>query len=229
MARPNDIPFSDLLRLLDPYGGDVSAPSRYYDKAICAAFYYITTPYSLIGFYRKIMGEGWKEQTDGFSQLLRRLSLVLMMTNDEIQSMEYDAQSCKFHPVPGAVRENSYQKKGEGSRESNAKAILGKLLLTEVKPMHCKAFFNSMTGTYAGSTIRQAYIALGAVFKAAKENGLIEKHPMDGVRFDSPVKAVDEITTLSNLISADTRRSRFHKSRGAYFLKISHFDTCVLT
>ena len=175
------------------------------------------------------MGEGWKEQTDGFSQLLRRLSLVLMMTNDEIQSMEYDAQSCKFHPVPGAVRENSYQKKGEGSRESNAKAILGKLLLTEVKPMHCKAFFNSMTGTYAGSTIRQAYIALGAVFKAAKENGLIEKHPMDGVRFDSPVKAVDEITTLSNLISADTPRSRFRKSRGAYFLKISHFDTCVLT
>ena len=52
---------------------------------------------------------------------------------------------------------------------------------------------------------------------------------MDGVRFDSPVKAVDEIATLSNLISTDTRRSRFRKSRGAYFLKISHFDTCVLT
>ena len=118
-ARPNDIPFSDLLRLLDPYGEDVSAPSRYCDKAICAACYYITTPYSPIGFYRKIMGEGWKEQTDGFSQLLRRLSLVLMMTNDEIQSMEYDAQSCKFHPVPGAVRENPYQKTGEVSRESN--------------------------------------------------------------------------------------------------------------
>lgn len=79
----------------------------------------------------------------------------------------------------------------------NAKAILGKLLLTEVKPMHCKAVFNGMTETYAGSTIRQAYIALGAMFKAAKENGLIEKHPMDGVRFDSPVKAVDEIHFLT--------------------------------
>lgn len=65
------------------------------------------------------MGEGWKEQTDGFSQLLRRLLLVLMMTNDEIQSMEYNAQSCKFHPVPGAVRENPYQKTGEISRENN--------------------------------------------------------------------------------------------------------------
>lgn len=81
--------------------------------------------------------------------------------------------------------------------ERNAKAILGKLLLTEVKPMHCKAVFNGMTGIYAGSTIRQAYIALGAMFKAAKENGLIEKHPMDGVRFDSPVKAVDEIHFLT--------------------------------
>ena len=81
--------------------------------------------------------------------------------------------------------------------ERNAKAILGKLLLAEVKPMHCKAVFNGMTETYAGSTIRQAYIALGAMFKAAKENGLIEKHPMDGVRFDRPVKAVDEIHFLT--------------------------------
>ena len=62
-------------------------------------------------------------------------------------------------------------------------------------------------------------------------SGPVEAMPeaMDGVRFDSPVKAVDEIATLSNLISADTRHSRFRKSRGAYFLKISHFDTCVLT
>ncbi len=81
--------------------------------------------------------------------------------------------------------------------EKNAKALLGKLLLTEVRPMHCKAVFNGMTGTYAGSTIRQAYIALGSMFKAAKENGLIEKHPMDGVRFDSPIKAVDEIHFLT--------------------------------
>ena len=81
--------------------------------------------------------------------------------------------------------------------EKNAKALLGKLLLTEVRPMHCKAVFNGMTGTYAGSTIRQAYIALGSMFKAAKENGLIEKHPMDGVRFDSAIKAVDEIHFLT--------------------------------
>ena len=81
--------------------------------------------------------------------------------------------------------------------ECNAKAILGNLLLTEVKPMHCMAVFKSMTGTYAGSTIRQAYITLGSMFKAAKENGLFDKHPMDGVRFDTPVKAPDEIRFLT--------------------------------
>ena len=71
----------------------------------------------------------------------------------------------------------------------------------------------------------------GVSVETSLPSGPVEAMPeaMDGVRFDSPVKAVDEITTLSNLISADTRRSRFRKSRGAYFLKISHFDTCVLT
>ena len=81
--------------------------------------------------------------------------------------------------------------------ERNAKALLGELLLTEVKPMHCKAVFNGMSGVYADSTTRQAYIALGAMFKAAKANGLIERHPMDGVRFDSSMKAPDEIHFLT--------------------------------
>ena len=72
-----------------------------------------------------------------------------------------------------------------------AKSVLGKMRLSEVKPMHCKEVFNRMSGSYAGSTVRQAYITLGTMFKSAKENGLIDKHPMDGVRFGSPVKAPD--------------------------------------
>lgn len=81
--------------------------------------------------------------------------------------------------------------------EKNAKSILGKMRLSEVKPMHCKEVFNRMSGSYAGSTVRQAYITLGTMFKSAKENGLIDKHPMDGVRFDSPVKAPDAIHFLT--------------------------------
>lgn len=81
--------------------------------------------------------------------------------------------------------------------ERNAKPVLGHLLLTEVRPMHCKAVFNRMHGQYAGSTVRQAYITMGTMFKSAKENGLIDRHPMDGVRFDSPLKAPDEIHYLT--------------------------------
>lgn len=112
-ARPNDIPFSDLLKLLDPYGEDVSAPSRYYDKAICAASYFITSPYSPLAFYQKIMGENWAEQSDGFDQLLRRLSLVIQMTRREILAVRYDFNNREFLPIEGTRRHNSYRKEIE--------------------------------------------------------------------------------------------------------------------
>ena len=81
--------------------------------------------------------------------------------------------------------------------EKNVKPILGDMLLTDVKPMHCKTVLNSMTASYAGSTIRQTYITMGTMFKAAKENGLIDTHPLDGVRFEVSVKAPDEIHFLT--------------------------------
>lgn len=69
--------------------------------------------------------------------------------------------------------------------------------LTDVKPMHCKMVFNQMEASYAGSTIRQTYIAMGTMFRAAVMNDMIRKHPMDGVRFTKPVRAVDDIKCLT--------------------------------
>ena len=34
---------------------------------------------------------------------------------------------------------------------------------------------------------------MGTMFKAAKMNDLIAKHPMDGVRYTKPVRAPDDI------------------------------------
>ena len=79
----------------------------------------------------------------------------------------------------------------------NVKPVIGKMRLTDVKPMHCKKVFIQMDADYAGSTIRQAYITMGTMFKAAKMNDLIAKHPMDGVRFTKPVRAVDDIKCLT--------------------------------
>ena len=70
-------------------------------------------------------------------------------------------------------------------------------MLADVKPMHCKMVLNRMEPYYAGSTIRQAYITMGTMLKAAKMNDMISKHPMDGVRYTKPVRAVDDIHFLT--------------------------------
>lgn len=45
--------------------------------------------------------------------------------------------------------------------EYNVKPVIGKMRLTDVKPMHCKMVFNRMEASYAGSTIRQTYNCYG--------------------------------------------------------------------
>ena len=112
-ARPGDIAFSDLLKLLDPFGEDVSAPSRYYDKAICASIYYITSPYSPLEFYRRVMGDGWRTTPDGYDQLLRRLSLIIQMSKTIIQAVRYSFSEKEFVPIPETVRPNMYWKNTE--------------------------------------------------------------------------------------------------------------------
>ena len=81
--------------------------------------------------------------------------------------------------------------------EYNVKPLIGGMQLTDVKPMHCKMVFNRMEASYAGSTIRQTYIAMGKMFRAAVMNDMIQKHPMDGVRYTKPVRAPDDIHFLT--------------------------------
>ena len=104
--------------------------------------------------------------------------------------------------------------------EKNVKPILGDMLLTDVKPMHCKAVLNSMTASYAGSTIRQTYITMGTMFKAAKENGLIDTHPLDGVRFEASVKAPDEIHFLTVTEQAKFMEAAKHSHNYAQYALI---------
>lgn len=54
-----------------------------------------------------------------------------------------------------------------------------------------------MEDAYAGSTIMQAYIAMGTMFKSALMNDLIPKHPMNGVRCTKPIRASDDIRFLT--------------------------------
>lgn len=86
--------------------------------------------------------------------------------------------------------------------EHNIQPLIGRLKVSDVKPLHCKMVLNRMEETYAGSTIRQTYITMGTLFRAAIMNDLINKHPMDGVKFNKPIRAVDDI----HFLTADEQR-----------------------
>jgi len=79
----------------------------------------------------------------------------------------------------------------------NIQPVIGGMRLVDVKPLHCKMVLNQMEKDYAGSTIRQTYIAMGTMFKSALMNGYIAKHPMDGVRYTKPVRAPNDIKFLT--------------------------------
>ena len=80
----------------------------------------------------------------------------------------------------------------------NIQPVIGKMLLSDVKPMHCQMILNRMEQEYAGSTIRQTYICMGTMLRAAVNNDLLAKHPMDaGVRFAKPARAPNDIRFLT--------------------------------
>ena len=79
----------------------------------------------------------------------------------------------------------------------NVQPVIGGMCISDVKPMHCKVILNRMETEYAGGTIRQAYIFMGSMLRSAVRNDIISKHPMDGVRYTKPVRAVDDIKFLT--------------------------------
>ena len=111
------------------------------------------------------------------------------MTVDDWFSFWMNNQICDLAPNTRRNYQDRYTR--------NIQPVIGKMCISDVKPMHCKAVLNRMDEVYAGSTIRQAYITMGTFFRAAVMNDVISKHPMDGVRYTKPVRAVDDIKFLT--------------------------------
>lgn len=59
----------------------------------------------------------------------------------------------------------------------NIKPVIGKLLLSEVKPVHCQKIFTNMADDYKTTTIYQTRIALFNMLEFAKENDVIRNNP----------------------------------------------------
>ena len=96
--------------------------------------------------------------------------------------------------------------------EHNVQPFIGSMLLRDVKPMDCQMILNAMESDYAGSTIRQTYMTMGTFFKSAKDNGFIDRHPMDGVRYTKPVRAVDDI----HFLTVDEQKRFLEATKGSH-------------
>ena len=96
--------------------------------------------------------------------------------------------------------------------EHNVQPFIGSMLLRDVKPMDCQMILNAMEDDYAGSTIRQTYMTMGTFFKSAKDNGFIDRHPMDGVRYTKPVRAVDDI----HFLTVDEQKRFLEAAKGSH-------------
>lgn len=65
------------------------------------------------------MGGGWAFQTDKYEQLLRRLTLVIQITEESIQAVRYNIQGKKFLPIPETVRPNTYWQEAKKNKDES--------------------------------------------------------------------------------------------------------------
>lgn len=81
----------------------------------------------------------------------------------------------------------------------NIKPVIGNVKLNEVQLFQCEKVLNNMKQNpkYSNSTIKQTYITMGTLFKAAKRHRAIEVHPMDELEMRFPQKEKSDINFLS--------------------------------
>lgn len=108
--RPKVLHYEDLLRVTDPRALDdeVMAPSRYSDKAIAADLIIVTSPYCPRSFYDEHFRGTCSNLIDRFDQLLRRISLTIMMDDSEIYVAQYDDIRKVFIPDRTSAKYNPY-------------------------------------------------------------------------------------------------------------------------
>ncbi len=122
--RPRAIPYQDLLRITDPYGEQVMAPSRYSDKALACDVIIITSPYDPLKFYWDALCirkgcERTASQVDSIDQLVRRLALIIKIDHEYIEARKYDKAIGDYET------ENRITGKGEDTSETAFIAIPG--------------------------------------------------------------------------------------------------------
>ena len=108
----------------------------------------------------------------------------------------------------------------------NIKKIIGKMLLSEVKPLHCQKIFSDMADEdYRTSTIYQIRIALFNMLEFAKENDVIRYNPCKkSVKSDmgKPSQKKEALTVDIQKVFLEYARGQSYEYR-----KNSTYDTAL--
>lgn len=71
----------------------------------------------------------------------------------------------------------------------NIKPIIGHMVISDVKPMHCQEVLNQMKEKYKGSTIYMTLTTMGSMFLEAEANEIIIKTPVTNrVKMPKPIE-----------------------------------------
>ena len=60
----------------------------------------------------------------------------------------------------------------------NIRPVIGNMLISDVKPMHCSRVLQKMTVSYKESSIKQIRVAMSCMFQYAVDNDIISKNPV---------------------------------------------------
>lgn len=86
---------------------------------------------------------------------------------------EYWIENIKGHNIRDNTKRNYIDR-----YERNISPIIGKMLIKDVKPIHCQSVLLKMAEKYSNSMIDYCRITMGTMFSSAVENELIEKNPI---------------------------------------------------
>lgn len=122
--RPTTFNYDDLLKMLDPFGENPKAPSRFFDKSLMIDIFIITSPYSPKQFYDEIFRH--KKTVDSFGQLQRRITFVQFITQDYFEMQNYNNLEKKYISAEDTRQKNYLLEKLKKNYNTNGRQTYDK-------------------------------------------------------------------------------------------------------
>ena len=108
----------------------------------------------------------------------------------------------------------------------NIRDVIGNMIISEVKPMHCQQVLNLMMNKYKGSTIELCRITMVSMFSCAQENQIISQSPV--IRsVKSPKKSDKKVRFLT--LDEQTKFLKAAKNTNKYYQYVLILQTGLRT